>query len=315
MFAFISYKLKTIIDMKFTPDICQELEFYIYALVSPLDNSIFYIGKGFANRIFEHEISVLNDPKETEKNLEIRKIQSQNKQVIKYIITYGLTEKEAFIVENTLISFCQLLDKRSLKLSSLKNIISGHRTSKQKNKLIAAGTVAEIQSLFSPRQVPLSTLNLGEHEEIMFVKIKPTPDMLGKKERNLTHQKLLDPTDSALRIRTLGDWAMNKNKADNITYILGVYPRSGMIVSAYQVGVDKSKERYSSYDEKKNKHKVTRYNFNDNAVPIDKIGDVELFAKQEDGTIQHIKITGTKYVDDSGKLLNIQSELVYSSDK
>lgn len=301
--------------MKFTPDICQELEFYVYALASPIDNSIFYIGKGFANRVFEHEISALNDPKETDKNLEIKKIQSQNKQVVKYIITYGLTEKEAFIVENTLISFCQLFDKRSLKLSTLKNIVSGHRTSKQKNKLITAGTVAEIQSLLSPKSVHLSELNLGENEEIMFVKIKPTPDMLGKEERNLTPQQLLDPTDSALRIRTLGDWGMKKNKADNITYILGVYPRSGMIVSAYKVGVDKSKKRYSSYDEKKNKNKVTRYNFNDNAVPINKIGNVELFSKQEDGTTQHIKITGTKYVDDNGKLLNIQSELIYSSDK
>lgn len=297
-----------VLTKKFSLEIQQELEFYVYALVSPLDSCVFYIGKGKGNRVFEHELMALDKPDDKNKNKEILKIRTAGKEVLKYIISYGLTEKEALMLENGLIAFCHLLDKKELKLKSLTNIVSGHRTTKQKGKLITSGLVDDVIALLAPTSVPLSDLG---NANIMFVKVNPIPDLLGRCEQDLTPEKLLKPEDSALRMRTLGNWVMNKEKADNIEYILGVYPGSGMIVSAFKIGT--SKERYKSYEEKYTKRSITRYNFYYNAEYVDEINGVKLFP-EENGRIQHIKITGTKFVDENGQLCNIQSERVYSLD-
>lgn len=35
--------------------------FYVYNLIDPRDNSIFYVGKGKGNRMYKHEQYVLNN--------------------------------------------------------------------------------------------------------------------------------------------------------------------------------------------------------------------------------------------------------------
>ena len=40
--------------MKFTLDVQNELNYYVYRLIDPRDGSTFYIGKGKGNRIFDH---------------------------------------------------------------------------------------------------------------------------------------------------------------------------------------------------------------------------------------------------------------------
>ena len=37
-------------------------EFYVYGLIDPRSNQIFYIGKGSGNRVFEHERESLGNP-------------------------------------------------------------------------------------------------------------------------------------------------------------------------------------------------------------------------------------------------------------
>lgn len=50
------------------------LGYYVYALIDPLNNSVFYIGKGVNDRVFRHEQE--DDRIEKEKNLRIRKIKN-----------------------------------------------------------------------------------------------------------------------------------------------------------------------------------------------------------------------------------------------
>lgn len=45
--------------MTFKASVIEELKYYVYALVNPLDNRIFYIGKGSGNRVFMHATDAL----------------------------------------------------------------------------------------------------------------------------------------------------------------------------------------------------------------------------------------------------------------
>ena len=41
-------------DNKFTPEVESRLQYYVYALVDPRTDQIFYVGKGVGNRFFQH---------------------------------------------------------------------------------------------------------------------------------------------------------------------------------------------------------------------------------------------------------------------
>ena len=39
---------------KFSPEVCKELDYYVYRLIDPRNGETFYVGKGKDNRVFEH---------------------------------------------------------------------------------------------------------------------------------------------------------------------------------------------------------------------------------------------------------------------
>ncbi len=97
------------------------LGYYVYVLIDPRDNKIFYVGKGHGNRVFNH----INNPKGTsEKVATIQAIQAEGKEIQHYIIRHGLSEQEAFIVESILIDF--LTESNFRHVAALTNIQAGH---------------------------------------------------------------------------------------------------------------------------------------------------------------------------------------------
>jgi hypothetical protein len=46
---------------EFQPAVIEALKYYVYCLVNPRDNKIFYIGKGKGNRVFQHAKDSLNE--------------------------------------------------------------------------------------------------------------------------------------------------------------------------------------------------------------------------------------------------------------
>lgn len=285
----------------FTQEVIDHLEYYVYALVNPDDKTIFYIGKGNKNRVFSHEFESTTEQNglQSEKISIINSIKEKKLEVEKYIISFGLSETEAFHVENALINFMKIIDETKISVSKLANIVSGHRSDKQKLSLQTFGRVEILQSSLSPEPVDVNQLR---GYKIMFVKIKPTEDLIDS-SKNLSPEKMYDPNSKALKLRTLGDWSISKQKADEIEYIFGVYPNSGMIVSAYKI--PKTSNRYVIKENVTQKgRKQIRYNFADSGIAINEINGIELFPK-------HIKFKGYHFVDDSGNPKRVQSPFTY----
>lgn len=97
----------------------EKLEYYVYLLIDPRNDKVFYVGKGCGERINHHLLGALEEKtKETEKIKTIRAIQKAKKEVGLTILRHGLTEKEAFEIECAMIDF--------LGIENLTNLVNGH---------------------------------------------------------------------------------------------------------------------------------------------------------------------------------------------
>ena len=101
----------------------QELKYYVYMLIDPQDDRLFYVGKGMDNRVFNHMACALTDTDtSTAKYDKIREIIQRCQSVKHIIVRHGLSESEAFKIEASLIdtlTYCGLL---------LSNIVGGHNS-------------------------------------------------------------------------------------------------------------------------------------------------------------------------------------------
>jgi len=106
--------------MEFPKSVSEKMGYYVYLLIDPRTEQIFYVGKGTGNRIFAHINDAISSPEESDKLGTIRSIQSKGMQVKYSIIRHGLTEKEAFEIEAALIDF--------ISIEKLSNIKGGHHS-------------------------------------------------------------------------------------------------------------------------------------------------------------------------------------------
>jgi len=97
----------------------EKLGYYVYFLSDPRTDKVFYVGKGRGNRINHHLWGALEvSTKETNKIRIIREIQSVGLEVSLTILRHGLTEKEAFEIESSVIDF--------IGIENLTNLVLGH---------------------------------------------------------------------------------------------------------------------------------------------------------------------------------------------
>ncbi len=120
--------------VSFSPEVIEQLQYYVYRLIDPRNGQTFYVGKGKGNRVFAHVSDALKtfngesyeDKEEDEvsaKIQQIRDIRNAGLEVIHVIQRYGLSEKEAFEVESALIDA----------YGELTNIQSGHASDRGVN--------------------------------------------------------------------------------------------------------------------------------------------------------------------------------------
>lgn len=94
------------------------MKYYVYQLIDPRSNSVFYVGKGTGNRAYTH-----NEFKDGNNNYYkdsiIKELHSQDKEPIVDIVKYFTDEQEAYDYEDSLIE--------SIGIDNLTNITKGAR--------------------------------------------------------------------------------------------------------------------------------------------------------------------------------------------
>ena len=138
--------MKNITDLKmrFSKLAKESLGCYVYCLIDPIDDEIFYVGKAYKNnRAFDHLKEI---GKETAKAGRISDIRAAGEEPRVEILRYGLDESTAFEVEAAIID--------TIGLENLTNEVRGHGIKKGRS------TIEEIERLFSSEP-----LYIGDIEE------------------------------------------------------------------------------------------------------------------------------------------------------
>jgi hypothetical protein len=191
---------------KFSPATNKAIGYYVYLLVDPRDNTIFYVGKGKANRVFMHEkyANSLSSPKDQR----ICSIIAGGQEVKKYIIRLGLSNEEAYIVESVVINLLGTSEHGDINTSvSLTNIQCGHGMKKNGMML-----VEEVEKLYSAK--PL-TQRMIKHNLLCV---------------NINH---LYSAKTDLYEATRKSWVISKKNADRCDFVASEY--QGIIRALYKV--------------------------------------------------------------------------------
>ena len=178
-------------------------DYYVYGLIDPRTNQIFYIGKGTGNRVFENEKESLNSPNSDKLKLKtISEINSLGLDVKKIIINSNLTETEAFAAEAALINAFNYVSG-----AGLTNIVAGHH-------FVEALSVEDFEKIYGAEELREEDIK----HKILVIKINKLY------RRNMPDDELYDSVR--------GVWRASMNNARSVTYVFGVY--NSLIVAVYK---------------------------------------------------------------------------------
>ena len=197
-------------------------DYYVYGLIDPRNNKIFYIGKGTGNRVFEHERESLNNPNNENLKLKtISDIKAAGFEVEKIIINSNLTEPEAFAAEAALINVFNYITN-----DGLTNIASGHHTS-------GVLSVEEFEKTYGAVELEESDIK----HKILVIKI------------NQLYRRDMDKDELYDSVRGL--WRASLARVQTVDYVFGVY--NSLIVAVYKPSqwfkTNDNKERRPRQDE------------------------------------------------------------------
>lgn len=136
----------------FPQSVVEQIGFYVYILRDPRNRSVFYVGKGVGNRVFQHVQCAVDTPDSSDKLDTIREILASGYEVEHLVVRHGMTEEVAFEVESALIDFAGF--------ENLTNMQSGHGSSD-----FGIRTTDELISLYSApalqTEVPIILININ----------------------------------------------------------------------------------------------------------------------------------------------------------
>jgi len=190
----------------------ENLKYYVYLLIDPEKNEPFYVGKGKDNRVFAHINQEIDDEEDGLKYSEIRRIGAAD---VKHIIVrHGLTEKESFAIEASLIDTFRYIPSfnrfaRGNKQGGINSIEKGLMTSDEIIRIYNAQTLEEID------------------DDCLIININKSY----KRGSGL----------NAIYNATKEIWRIAESRKDKVKYVLSEY--RGLIVEVFQVDNWYPKER------------------------------------------------------------------------
>lgn len=212
---------------------CEKLAWYVYLLVDPDTRKPFYVGKGKDNRVFDHLRCALNEPDNC--NLKYETIRAIGEgRLIHLIVRHGLTEKEALLVEASLIDVFDYFDHevRELDNNVMTNLVRGHHSIEK-----GLMTTEEVKRIYNAE--PLRTMD----NNCVIINI------------NKTYKRAAG--SDAIYQATKETWTMDRKKLKDIAYVLSEY--KGLIVEVFKVCEWYEKER--GYGPRAEKFGQTRNGF------------------------------------------------------
>lgn len=204
---------------EFSQAVIEKIGYYVYLLADPDTDKIFYVGKGTGNRVFAHARDALDQTTSSDKLDRIREIRARGQKVVCEILRHGLTEKEAFEVESTLIDF--------IGLEALSNRVAGmHAETRGRMRLV--DIVAQYDAKDITINEPMLLLTLNRYYD-----------------HSMTPEDLYE--------YTRGNWVLSASRKDKVKYACAVYRgivrevyeiKSWMIVKKGRPGEDYSRPRW-----------------------------------------------------------------------
>ncbi|MBR5974728.1 MAG: GIY-YIG nuclease family protein [Clostridiales bacterium] len=240
---------------------------YVYALCEKTEEGLvpFYIGEGKGTRVWSHEFETadqikLLEEELTEENrldeLEERKqrlkekikrideIKNRNGKIVKYIIKWGMTSKEAFMAESALINLLQIggLNFDSNSNAILTNIVKGHQSEAEKQTgTTAARTVEDFCEEFAKEPLFFEELQ-KENVKALLININSGYPECLKFDKGKGREK-------AIRDTVCGNWSLaDPNYLDKlgIEYVFATV--RARIVGIYRIKEVGGKKFHNMYE-------------------------------------------------------------------
>lgn len=212
----------------------QHLKAYVYILVDPRSEHVFYIGKGNSNRVFNHvNLAIQNEDASSLKLDTIREIRFAGKTPLHFIVRHGLSDDVAFHIESALIDCARYLGER------LTNIVAGHNS-------IENGFMSSDEVIAKYQSAPLEKLDSG------FVII------------NINQTYSRHAGTDAIYHATKGIWKM-RNPTNDIMFVLSEY--RGLIVEVFEVDRWYQQERGFGANSKKAGETYLGWGFDGHVAP------------------------------------------------
>jgi len=180
----------------------EKLDYYVYALINPIDNRPFYIGKGNGNRVFNHLNCAIKDNYSNLKLDTIREIINNGFKVEHLIIRHGLTEKEALEIEASLIDFGNRFG------FEFSNLVLGHHSN-------GKGLMTSDEIIRIHNAKPLTELT----DPVIIININK------KYARGNSSQEIYESTKQA--------WVIGEQKRKSIKFALAEY--CGIVIEVFEI--------------------------------------------------------------------------------
>ena len=183
---------------EFPTSVIEHLGYYVYTLIDPRTETVFYVGKGKGERVFAHVKGEIDNPSETATINLIRKIREEGHALKNEVMRHGMTETEAFEVESALIDY--------IRLPNLTNIASGIHM-EERGRM----SVEEVIARYSAKPITIQ-------ENAILIKVSRSY------EWNINPQDLYDTTR--------GDWILGPRRK-KAKYAFSIY--KGVVREVYRI--------------------------------------------------------------------------------